>query len=79
MVVDAVMSMVGVGLGDAVVEAVLPGMGSHKRWRPRHGGSRIGGAKVGAALRLKVRIRFTQNPKPKHESPNQKVKGLRQR
>ena len=25
MVVDAVMSMVGVGLGDAVVEAVLPG------------------------------------------------------
>ena len=27
MVVDAVMSMVGVGLGDAVVEAVLPGDG----------------------------------------------------
>ena len=25
MTVDAVMSMVGVGLGDAVVEAVLPG------------------------------------------------------
>ena len=25
MVVDAVMSMVGVGLGDAIVEAVLPG------------------------------------------------------
>ena len=25
MAVDAVMSMVGVGLGDAVVEAVLPG------------------------------------------------------
>ena len=25
MVVDAVMSMVGVGLGDAVVEAVIPG------------------------------------------------------
>ena len=52
MVVDAVMSMVGVGLGDAVVEAVLPG------WEAINAGghameahSRIGGAMVGAALR----------------------------
>ena len=38
MAVDAVMSMVGVGLGDAVVEAVLSRVrwGSHSRWRPRH-------------------------------------------
>ena len=52
MVVDAVMSMVGVGLGDAVVEAVLPG------WEAINAGghameaqTRIGGAMVGAALR----------------------------
>ena len=51
MVVDAVMSMVGVGLGDAVVEAVLPG------WEVINAGGHameahaVGGAKVGAALR----------------------------
>ena len=51
MVVDAVMSMVSVGLGDAGSRGRASRMGSHKRWRPRHEGSRIGGAMVGAALR----------------------------